>query len=59
QQYPRQISWFEMFREGGWWEMAQKVLSQRDISLSERLQAYLEQTLKPRHWLYFCPYALD
>lgn len=57
--YPRKISFFEMFRSNGWFQMAVKMLSGREISVEQRLLQYLEQAVPTRTWLYFCPFRLD
>ena len=45
--------------ETGNFKMAASVVRYGDLSLQERLQQYLRQTIDTNQWLYFCPYKLD
>ncbi|MDD4223775.1 MAG: signal peptide peptidase SppA [Candidatus Cloacimonetes bacterium] len=57
--YPQRISVWELFRDQGLFRSAADFIKGRDLSLEERLLAYLRETLKPRQWLYFCPFGLE
>lgn len=57
--YPAKIGFFDLLRQGNLFKMAASVVRSGDLSLQERLQQYLRQTIDTNQWLYFCPYKLD
>ena len=59
QEYPKQITFLEMLRKAGIFNFASEMIARRDLSPQERLERYIEKTLTPKEWLFFCPFRLD
>ncbi|HOR02959.1 MAG TPA: signal peptide peptidase SppA [Candidatus Syntrophosphaera sp.] len=57
--YPQRISVWKFLRDRGLFRRVHSLLRLRDSSPEERLLASLRDTLKPRQWLYFCPFELN
>ena len=57
--YPARVGFFELLKQGNLFRMVASVVRSGDLSLQERLQQYLRQTIATNQWLYFCPYKMD
>jgi protease-4 len=58
-QYPRKISFVEMLRKSGMFELAFQLFRDRDASLADRLEDQLRKTFSTWQWYYFYPWQVD